>query len=78
MEECLEYLKITYLGFEDYQYEVAAGIGGVHNFKNMDRQLVGMAHEPYIAKIGKTNHQLFLDRVGAYFMNCERMKNNLI
>ena len=78
LARAMEYLKITYYGFEDYQYEVAAQIGDVNNFENMDRQLVNVEWKPYIAKIGKTYHQLFLDRVEAYFTNCERRKRHYL
>ena len=78
LAKALEYLKITYYGFEDYQYEIAAKIGDETNFENMERQLVNVDYKPYIDRIGKTYHQLFLDRVEAYFINCERRKRHYL
>lgn len=78
LAKALEYLKITYYGFEDYQYEIAAKIGDENNFENMERQLVNIEYKPYIDRIGKTYHQLFLDRVEDYFRNCERRKRHYL
>ncbi len=75
-ERALEYLKITYWGFKNYQYFTALEIGDINNFENMERQPVSVSYYPYTYKGGKTYHQLFIDRVEGYLGSCVPWKRH--
>lgn len=75
-KEILDYLKVTYFGFEEDEYMDVIEVGGPFRFNDFEgSEFMFMDFFPFVLKTGKSNHRLFLEKVENYLNNRERIKS---